>query len=233
MTQSSRIGRGELPLNQIIHGDCLEVMKTFPDKSIDLVLTDPPYGMSYQSSRRTEKYDMILGDTDLSWFPKFAKEAYRLLKDDSHIYVFCNDYAVSDFRRELEFAGFQNKRTLVWVKNNHTSGDLEGDYGNKTEFCLFVHKGRKELNGKRDTNVLQFDRVATELHPTQKPVDLMEFLIIKSSSEGEVVLDPFAGSGTTGVACKMLKRNYICIEKEEKYVNICHERLQATTSPMF
>ena len=173
-----------LPLNQVIHGDCLEVMKTFPDKSIDLVLTDPPYGMDYQSSRRTDKYDKIAGDLDLSWFPEFAKEAYRLLKDDAHIYIFCNDYALSDFRRELERAGFQNKRTLVWVKNNHTSGDLEGDYGNKTEFVLYAHKGRRLLNGNRETNVLEFSRVATDLHPTQKPTELFEYLISKSSDVG-------------------------------------------------
>lgn len=208
-------------------------MKTMADKSIDLVLTDPPYGMDYQSSWRTDKYDKIEGDSDLFWFPDFAREAYRLLKDDSHIYIFCNDYAVSDFRRELESAGFQNKRTLVWVKNNHTSGDLEGDYGNKTEFILYAHKGRRLLNGNRETNVLEFSRVATDLHPTQKPTDLFEYLIGKSTNVGDIVLDPFSGSCTTCAAAKSLNRNYICIEKEERYANICSSRLAATTSPMF
>lgn len=136
MTKSITEGL-ELPLNQVILGDCLEIMKTFPDKSVDLVLTDPPYGMDYQSSRRIDKYDKISGDKDISWFKPFANEIYRILKDNSHIYIFCNDYAISDFRKGLEDVGFTNKRTMVWVKNNHTSGDLEGDYGNKTEFLLF------------------------------------------------------------------------------------------------
>lgn len=220
-------------INKVIHGDCLEVMKQLPDKSIDLVLTDPPYGMDYQSSRRTDQYEKIAGDKDLSWFPKFASEVYRLLKDDSHAYIFCNDYAISRFRDELEKVGFTNKRTLVWVKNNHTSGDLEGDYGNKTEFILFAHKGRRLLNGNRETNVLEFSRVNTELHPTQKPVDLFSYLISKSSEVGDTVLDPFSGSCTTCVAAKELNRNYICIEKESIYANTCGSRLSATTSPMF
>ena len=222
-----------LSINQILQGDCLEIMKSFPDKSVDLVLTDPPYGTNYQSSWRTDKYDKIEGDLDILWFPEFASQAFRVLKDDTHIYVFCNDYFISDFRQSLEVAGFQIKRTLVWVKNNHTSGDLEGDYGNKTEFVLFAHKGRKPLNGKRDTNVLEFSRVATDIHPTQKPVDMFEYLVGKSSNESDLILDPFAGSGTTGVACKNLKRNYILIEKEPKYVEIIKERLANTTKTLF
>ncbi len=86
---------------RIIQGDCLEVMKTFPDKSFDLVLTDPPYGMDYQSSRRTDKYEKIAGDVSLEWLTPFLKEAYRVMKDNSHIYLFCNDFAISDFRKEL------------------------------------------------------------------------------------------------------------------------------------
>lgn len=218
---------------KIIQGDCLEVMKTFASKSFDLILTDPPYGMDYQSSRRTDKYEKIIGDLNLNWIEPFLKEAYRVLKDNSHLYFFCNDYAISDFRKIIEKVGFMPKRTLVWVKNNHTSGDLEGDYGNKTEFILFAHKGRKELNGKRETNVILEKRQATELHPTQKPVDLMQFFIEKSSNEGDTILDPFGGSCTTAVAAKMLKRNCVCIEKEEKYVKICNERLLSQPNPLF
>ena len=201
-------------------------MKTFPDKSFDLVLTDPPYGMDYQSSRRTEKYDKIDNDISLEWLRPFLQEAFRVLKDDTHIYLFCNDYAISDFRKELEAVGFTPKRTLVWVKNNHTSGDLEGDYGNKTEFLLYAQKGRRELNGKRETNVLNFDRTATTQHPTQKPVDLNAFLIRKSSEENQTILDPFMGSGTTLVAAKLLNRNAVGIEISPEYCKIAEDRLR-------
>lgn len=210
---------------KIVQGDCLDVMKTFPDKSFDLVLTDPPYGMDYQSSRRTDKYEKIAGDVSLEWLKPFLLQAYRVLKENTHIYLFCNDYAISDFRRELEVAGFTPKRTLVWVKNNHTSGDLEGDYANKTEFVVFGHKGRRELNGSRDTNVVHAKRVETAFHPTQKPSDLMQYFIGKSSNEGDTVLDPFAGSGSTLVAAKYLNRKSVGIELSEQYCEIARKRL--------
>lgn len=187
----------KLPINKIIQGDCLEVMKSIPNESIDMIITDPPYGMDYQSSRRTAtpKFEKIENDTTLEWLSPFLTESFRVMKENTHIYLFCNDYAISDFRRELERVGFTPKRTLVWVKNNHTSGDLEGDYGNKTEFILFAHKGRRELNGNRETNVLNFNRVSQMSHPTEKPVDLFSFLIKKSCNEGDIVLDPFIGGG--------------------------------------
>ena len=118
---------------KIIQGDCLEVMHDFSDESFDMCLTDPPYGMNYQSSRRTDKHAKIALNDSIEWFHGFAKELYRVMKDNTHTYIFCNEYALSHFRDWLEEAGFTNKRTLVWVKNNHTSGDLEGDYGNKTD----------------------------------------------------------------------------------------------------
>lgn len=213
--------------NVVLHGDCLELMKDIPDKSIDLILTDPPYGMNYQSARRTAtpQFKKIENDTNIDWFPEFIKECYRVLKDDRHIYIFCNDYFISEFRSLVEDAGFKPKRTLVWVKNNHTSGDLLGDYANKTEFITYAQKGRRLLNNGRDTNVLNFARVGKLEHPTQKPVDINEFLIGKSTFEGEVVLDPFAGSGTTGVAARNTNRNYILIEKEQEYIEIINKRL--------
>lgn len=214
-------------VDQIIHGDCLERLKELPDNSVDLVCTDPPYGMEYQSSWRTDKFDKIYDDDNIDWLPAFANEVYRVLKQDTHIYCFCNDYAISDFRRALESAGFTPKRTLVWVKNNHTSGDLEGDYGNKTEFIVFAHKSRRELNGKRDTNVLNCARVSEMVHPTQKPVELLSYLIKKSSNPGDIVLDPFVGSGTTCVAARQNGRHYLGIEKDLRYAQIAVSRLAA------
>lgn len=215
-----------MELNQVIHGDCLEIIKSIPSESFDLTLSDPPYGMSYQSSRRTDKHEKIALDDSIEWFSTFAKELYRVMKNDTHIYIFCNEYAISHFRDDLEDAGFSNKRTLVWVKNNHTSGDLLGDYANKTEFILYAQKGRLLLNGSRDTNVLQFARVNTDNHPTEKPIDLCSYLIEKSSLRGQIVFDPFLGSGTTAVASKNLGRHYIGIELNEKYVETAHSRLR-------
>ncbi len=219
-------------INKVHQGDCLEVMKQIPDKSVDLVLTDPPYGMNYQSARRTAtpQFEKIENDVSLEWVKPFLKEVYRVLKDNTHIYLFCNDYAISDFRKELELVGFTPKRTLVWVKNNHTSGDLEGDYGNKTEFIIYAQKGRRALNGKRETNVLNAKRVPTMVHPTEKPIDLFAFLIRKSTEEADIVLDPFLGSGTTAVAAVELKRKFIGIELSPEYCKIAEERIKVAQS---
>lgn len=227
--------KAEIKLNTLYNGDCLEFMKSMPDKCVDLVLTDPPYGMDYQSAWRTAtpQFDKIAGDTSLEFLIPFAKEIYRVLKDDTHAYIFCNDYAISSFRNELEKIGFVTKRTLVWVKNNHTSGDLEGDYGNKTEFILFLHKGRKELNGKRDTNVLEFPRVSLMTHPTEKPVELLKYLIEKSSVKGDVVFDCFVGTGSSLVAAKTIGRGYIGVEIVPEYCKIAEERLKTVTKSMF
>lgn len=207
-------------------------MKTLPDKSFDLVLTDPPYGMAYQSSWRTDKHELINFDEEnnTAWVVPFLKEAYRVLKDDTHIYIFCNDYLFAEVRRWIEPIGFTLKRTLVWVKNNHTSGDLEGDYANKTEWIIYAQKGRRLLNGNRDTNVLNFSRESnTDNHPTPKPVELISYLLTKSSNEGDRVLDPFLGSGTTLVAAKQLNRNAVGIEISPKYCEIARQRLQQST----
>lgn len=213
-------------INEVVCGDCLEGMKLIPDSSIDLVLTDPPYGMDYQSSHRAEKFDKIELDLDIGWFPCFAENIYRVLKENTHAYIFCNDYAISHFRKELENVGFNVKRTLVWVKNNHSSGDLEGDFGNKTEFILFAHKGRRELAGKRETNVLCFDRVSQLRHPTEKPVLLNQWLLSKSTEGNNIVLDPFMGSWTTARAAVDLKRNFIGFEISPKYCAIGEKRLE-------
>lgn len=212
-------------LNTIIQGDCLEVLKQFPDKSVDLVLTDPPYGMEFRSNHRQVKYEAITNDDSLYWLEMAVSEAFRVLKDDSHAYFFCSFHNVDVFKQELA-KKFEVKNLLVWVKNNTGMGDLEGDYAPQYELILFCTKGRKILNGGRDSNVLKSNKTGNNLHPTEKPVDLISYLMEKSSREGDLVLDPFGGSCTTAVACKQLKRNYICIEKEAKYVAVCHERLK-------
>jgi site-specific DNA-methyltransferase (adenine-specific) len=208
----------------LYHGDCLEIMPELP--KVDLVLTDPPYGMIYQSSWRIDKFNKIENDSDLLWIPEFLKFSFEVLKENTHIYLFCNDYNMSELIIEGEKVGFKRKRSLVWVKNNHTSGDLEGDYANKTEFVVFFHKGRKLLNGKREENVLSFKRKSCDIHPTQKPIDLMGYFINKSSDKGQTILDPFAGSGTTALACINTGRRFILIEKEKEYCDIIVKRLE-------
>lgn len=217
--------RGALFMFKLMQGDCLELMKDIPDGSIDLIVTDPPYLMNYRSNYRKVKYDYIIGDKDgKDLIAKSIKEAYRVLKDNSAIYMFCSWHYVGFFKSEFE-KYFKLKNIIVWNKNNTSMGDLQGSYAPKHEFILFGHKGRRLLEGFRYPDVLEAKRTGSKLHPTQKPVDLLEIFIKTSSKENDVVLDMFAGSGTTGVACKNLNRNFIGIELDEEYFKIAKERI--------
>ncbi len=210
-------------VDKIIQGDCRTILGRLPAESVDLLLTDPPYGMRYRSRAGGRP---IVGDTDLSWFRLFIQEAYRVLRPDTHAYLFCNEYGLATFRAEMAAAGFKVKRLLVWVKDQHTAGDLGGDYANRTEYLLFGHKGRRRLNGHREANVLFFKRAGRRReHPTEKPEEMLRYLIGKSSEPGELVLDPFAGSGTTCRAAKDLGRRFLGIEIDRRYAEIARQRL--------
>lgn len=215
----------------IVHGDCLEVMAGMGGGTVDLVLTDPPYGMGYQSNRRvaTRQFDAIEQDDgfDAEWNGRWMAECFRLLKADAHLYAFCSDHHLGDFRSVAESVGFTVKRTLVWVKDAWTSGDLTGDYGHRTEFVMFAQKGRRPLSGPRVGNVIDARRVPPGqiLHPTEKPVRVLRPLVLKSSAPGETVLDPFAGSGSTGVVCAEEGREFVGIERDAAYVAVAESRL--------
>lgn len=209
---------------ELLQGDCLELMKGIPDESVDMILTDPPYGMNFQSDYRKIKYKKIKGDSNLDWLDDFVDEIYRVSKNNTAHYVFCSFHHIDKFKQAIE-RKFKIKNILTWVKNNTSMGDLKGDFASKTEFIIFFHKGRRLINGKRDSNVLEFKRTQNKLHPTQKPVDMTEYMIGKFSNEGDLILDPFMGSGTTGVACINANRNFIGMELDENYFKIAEERI--------
>ena len=214
-----------LELNKIHHGDCLELMKDIPDKSVDLIVTDPPYLMNYQSNYRKVKYNRIANDKDnKDLIRQSIEEAYRVLKDDSAIYMFCSWHHVDFFKSEFE-KHFKLKNIIVWNKNNTSMGDLKGSYAPKHEFVLFGHKGRRLLEGFRYPDVLDAKRTGNNFHPTEKPTELLETFIKTSSKENDVVLDMFIGSGSTAIAALNTGRFFIGIEKEKEYVDIANERI--------
>lgn len=211
---------------QLHHGDCLEVMKQIPDKSVDLVLTDPPYGMEFQSNFRKDKHDKIENDNNLDWLPTWLDLVVQKTKENAHIYFFCSFHHLSTFMAAAnETIGIKN--LLVWEKNNTSMGDLFGDYAPKYELIIFSNgNGERKLNGSRDPNILNFNRTQNENHPTEKPVEMMEYLIRKSTNENDLVLDCFMGSGSTGIAAKRTKRQFIGIEKNEIYFNTAKRRIE-------
>lgn len=211
---------------QLMQGDCLELMQQIPDSSVDMILTDPPYGMSFVSNFRNEKYNAISGDNDLGWLDDFARECFRVSADNTAHYVFCSFHNVDVFKVAFQ-KYFKLKNILIWEKNNTSMGDLKGDFAPKYEMILFLHKGRRLINGKRDSNILRFSRTGNKLHPTQKPVTLCEKLIEKFSEASSTILDPFMGSGSTGVACINTGRNFIGIELDPDYFKIAQQRIES------
>lgn len=203
-------------INSIVNADCLDFMKQMPDKCVDLLLTDPPYGMNYRSNKRKYKHNLIINDDNLSWLPEWCKEIDRIIKPDAHLYIFCSWHNIEVFKNELSVY-FPIKNILIWMKNNRGMGDLKGDYAPQYEMIIFANPKNKALLHGRDSNILKFARTQNALHPTEKPVDLFEKLIIKSTNDNELVLDPFSGSGTTAIACRKLNRRFICVEKDLNY----------------
>jgi DNA modification methylase len=234
-------------------GDCLEIMKKFPKKSIDLVVTDPPYGVNFQNSKfYDDSKDAVFSQND-----KWLHEMYRVLKDTSHIYMFIPtlevDKWVSGVKKYFSFnnlLAFQTHNTNRYIKNNF-SFDLQ--------LVIYVSKGdAKRLNkvdwiptseawlkDKRNKEKKPYtykypsfnkyfkaneksNAVKKSLHPNQKSLELIEKFVLLSSNEGDVVLDPFIGSGKTAVACEKLNCRWIGIELNPEYCEIAKQRIKDT-----
>jgi len=223
---------GSAFVNNVTCIDWQEGIKQVLDNSVDLVVTDPPYGMKFQSNRRKELHKSIQNDDNLDWLGGWCKELKRVCKDEAHLYVFCSWHNVDIFKQELG-AYFQIKNILIWEKNNHGSGDLLGDYAPKYEMIIFCSNGTKKLNGGRDANILKSAKTGNDNHPTEKPVNLISYLIEKSSNKGDLVLDTFAGSFSTAQACKQKERNWICFEIETDYCKTAKNLLNSVSVSLF
>jgi site-specific DNA-methyltransferase (adenine-specific) len=212
----------------LVLGDCIEYLQTLPPNSVDCLVTDAPYGIDYESNRREVKESLggIVGD---------KMEAFTLLKamcmilsekikPNSHLYFFTSWKVYSKFE-EIISTWFNITNVLVWDKGNHGAGDLEGNYGEQYELIIFANTGRRILNGDRPTNIICYPKVSNLKHPTEKPVGLIEKLIKNSTKEGEVVLDPFMGSGSTCLAAKNTGRKYIGVEIDEKWYKLAQQTL--------
>ena len=219
-----------MELNKIYNEDCLEGMKRIPDSSIDLIVTDPPYLINYKTGNRKDKEHrfgkVILNDDNEDLIKGYIKECYRILKDDTAMYMFCSAAKVDFFKTELE-KYFTMKNMIIWEKDHFTLGDLESAFGRKYEIAFLVNKGKKNFNGKRLGDVWKFKRVLgdKQIHQNQKPIELIEQCIEKHSYENDIIFDGFMGSGTTAVAAMNTNRQYIGFELDEYYYNVAMKRL--------
>jgi site-specific DNA-methyltransferase (adenine-specific) len=240
----------------LIKGDCLEVMKTIKDNSIDAIITDPPYGTT------ACKWDSVI-DFDLMW-----EQLNRIIKPNGAIVLFGSQPFTSAlissnykmFKYEWIWkknipTGFTMAKTspmklhenIIVFSNGNLTYNSKGNYlkfnPQKTKrdkpikgyavTSSFLHdvtfdKKERVYNDKNPVSIIEYKKVKNGLHTSQKPIALMEYLIKTYTNEGEKVLDFTMGSGSAGVACKNLNRNFIGIEQDETYFNIATKRIKET-----
>jgi site-specific DNA-methyltransferase (adenine-specific) len=213
--------------------DAVDWLSNLPEKSIDLVITDPPY-------ESLEKYRAIGTTTRLKnsksssneWFTIFPndrfeellKQVYRVLKKNSHFYLFCDQETMFIVKPLAEKVGFKFWKPIIWDK---CAIGMGYHYRAKYEFILFFEKGKRKLNSLSIPDILSEKRILRG-YPTEKPVSLIEILITQSSSEQDVVADPFFGSGSTLIAAKNLNRQAIGTDVSESAHNYISTRLSNT-----
>lgn len=229
---------------RVVHGDALEELDNFNEEEFDCVIADPPYVLSTKEGdisfddrkdmeRDRADWDYMNKDEFLDFSKEWIEKTYRVLDEGGSLYVFTSDEYLSHLIDIVEDVGFEAKTSLVWHKTNPEPQVRKRDYLSSTEYIMFAvkgddftfnWKGQKEMQNLIETPIVMGDE--REDHPTQKPVEVIEDLLEVSTNTKDRVLDPFAGTGTTAVACQRQKRNWTVIEKEEEYVDIIKRRVK-------
>ena len=227
-----------MELDVIYNRNCLEGLKELPNESIDLIVTDPPYRITSRGNCGNAggmfKDDLTLqgkifnnNDIDIE---DYLPEFYRVLKQDTHCYIMCNNTNLIHFLKVIDDSEFHFVKNLIWDKQNKIMGTF---YMSCFEYIIMLRKGgQRPINecGTSDIltvpNIKDKDSRGNNIHDSQKPVHLMEVLIRNSSNPSEIVLDPFAGSGSTLVAARKLNRHYIGYEIDGEYYNVITKRLE-------
>lgn len=221
----------------LYHGDALEILPTL-GQCADLLVSDPPYkltsggagnahgaGIRMRGCFSSDVYDNKGGivECDIDW-PDFMPALYGCLKDQAHAYVMTNNRHIANCENAALDAGFRLHNWLVWDKRTATPNRW---YMKNLEFVGFFYKGAaKYINNMSAKQLISIPQIDETEHPTEKPVSLMKFYIQQSSQPGQVVIDPFMGSGTTGVAAMQSKRNFIGIEKDRRWFDTACLRLE-------
>jgi site-specific DNA-methyltransferase (adenine-specific) len=221
-------------LNKIYNTDVLVAFQNIPDEQFNLCVTDPPYktitGGDSDGKNSTRPKGMLKGNRKLFKHQKmnisdWMSELFRVMKNETHTYIFTNSLNLSEMLIESEKAGFKLHNVLVWEKNNCTPSQF---YMKNCEYVLFLRKGKakwvNDIGGSK--TVHKFNNVRNKLHPTQKPIELLEFYIRNSSQENDIVFDPFVGSGSTAIAAINTKRKYVGYELDDTYYEIACNRIK-------
>lgn len=255
-----------LPLNEIVQGSCIEVLKTMPAKSVNLIFADPPYNLQLQNELLRPNQTVVAGVddewdqfADFSTYDRFTEqwlaECRRVLKDDGTIWVIGSYHNIFRVGRIMMDLGYWILNDVIWHKTNPMPNFRGTRFQNATETMIwakkssdqkkytFNYQAMKNFNDdKQMQNVWHIplctgqERIKVngkKAHSTQKPESLLYRVILASSNPGDVVLDPFFGSGTTGAVARKLQRNYIGIEISPAYVEIARERIAAIPPILF
>ena len=222
---------------RLINGNAIDCLKEIKDKSVDMILTDPPYRVTARGNagnsggmlkKKLSMQGKIFNHNDIKPI-EYIPEFYRVLKDGSHCYIMTNHINLQEILNTATECGFKFVKSLIWNKGNKIMGQY---YMSQFEYILFFRKGKgKKINKCGTADILNVPNKKTKgvdgnnIHDTEKPIDLMKILIENSSKENEIVLDPFFGIGTTALACKELNRNFIGFELDENYYSIAYNRL--------
>lgn len=214
---------------------CIDVMDDMiaHGVKVNCIVTDPPYRLA-SGGRKNSKLiincssEGELKSGEMFQIPEFkdwAKRCYEVLEDGSHAYFMTNTTNLNDMLNELLSVGFKLHEILVWDKGCHTPQQY---YLRATEFVLFVRKGKaKYINNMGTKNILSVPaKKGDRAHPSEKPVELMRIFIENSTSEGDIVFEPFMGGGSTGVASIMSGRQFIGCEVDDKYFNVSVNRVK-------
>jgi site-specific DNA-methyltransferase (adenine-specific) len=220
-----------IPVSENIQqGDSLEILKSLEDSCIDIVLTDPPYGIEYKSNR--SEYDNSITkrgllndgkDDALTLLENTCKMLKQKTATNAHLYFFCSWSVFSDFEKIIG-KYFTIKTPIVWNKGNKGSGDLENDWGNQTELIIYCVKGKKNINYRKG-NVLEIPKIHSSklVHPTQKPTQLLKEILEVSALPNDFIVDPFMGSGSTIKACNEMNLKCLGIELDKEMFNIANK----------
>jgi site-specific DNA-methyltransferase (adenine-specific) len=225
----------------IIMGDCLTVMPTLPRNSVDLVLTDPAY-WTLNKWRNVGTTTRLGGNHDKNaqtgWFTtideqglyRLMRQTFDVLKANRHAVIMCDGQTLRYVLGYAETAGFSYYKPLIWDKMAIGMGY---HFRNQHEFMVLLDKGDNRHPHDLGMPDIFHVRYVRGEFPTEKPVELMRVMIAQLTEKNEIVLDPFMGSGTTGVACILEHRDFIGIEIDEKYVQIARKRIADMVGPLF
>ncbi len=207
----------------LYNGDCIEYMKKMEKKSVDLLLTDIPYNEVNRKSNGLRNLDKKDADGAEFNLEEALNEFMRVTKGS--IYVFCGIEQVSFIKKTFRENGLST-RLVVWEKTNPSPMNGDKVWLSSVECCVFGKFPKATFNEHCKSSVLRFSCGKSKVHPTEKPIKLFSKIVEVSSNEGDIVFDPFMGSGTAGVAALDLNRKFIGCELNEEYFNIAKNRIE-------